>query len=70
MDELRGKARERLKTEESSALRKRRSTEPETVFGNIKHNHGFRRLHLRGQAGAEIEMGLVFLGQNLRKLAA
>jgi transposase len=70
MDELRGRARERLKTEEGSALRKRRCVEPESVFGNIKHNHGFRRLHLRGQAGAEIEMGLVFLGQNLRKLAA
>jgi transposase len=67
---VRGRARERLRTERGAALRKRRGAEPESVSGSVEHDHGFRRLRPRGMAGAEVETGLVFLAHNLRKLAA
>ena len=69
-DLLRTQARERLKSPEGIQKRKKRCIEPESVFANIKQNQGFRRLRLRGSECVEIELGLVFLAQNLRKLAA
>jgi transposase len=58
----------RLSSEQGIALRKRRCCEPEPVFGNLKHNHGFRRFLLRGQPKVEVETGLHSLAHNLRKL--
>ena len=58
-----------LRSEEGIKLGKRRSTEPETVFGNIKHNLGFKRLHLRGNVGANVECGLISFAHNMIKLA-
>ncbi|SDE55426.1 Transposase DDE domain-containing protein, partial [Dyadobacter soli] len=37
-----------LKSEEGIQKRKRRCFDVEPVFGNIKHNHNFRRFMLRG----------------------
>ncbi|MFB9324935.1 transposase, partial [Paenibacillus aurantiacus] len=50
LDYLRYKqqARERLKSEEGYALSVRRMHEPESVFGQMKNNRGFRRFLLRG----------------------
>ena len=42
-NELRTEARERLLSEEGVKLRKKRCTEPESVFGQIKWNSGFKR---------------------------
>lgn len=50
--------------------RKRRGWDVETVFGNIKSNHGFRRFMLRGKRKVEIEWGLLAIAQNIRKKAA
>ena len=44
-----------------------RSQIVEPVFGQIKHNRGFRKLLLRGLNGASAEMSLVFLVHNLLK---
>jgi hypothetical protein len=41
----------------------------EGVFGNIKHNHNFRRFLLRGMKKVEIEAGLLALAHNLAKMA-
>lgn len=46
-----------------------RSIEPETVFGDIKHNIGFRRFMLCRLKKAEVEWGLVCMAHNMRKLA-
>jgi len=43
----RAKARELLDSEQGRYYRGRRSIEPEAVFGQIKHNHNFRRFHLK-----------------------
>ncbi|MBO9564586.1 MAG: transposase [Niastella sp.] len=43
---------------------------PEPVFGNIKHNHQFKRFMLRGIEKITVETGLLALAHNLRKKAA
>jgi transposase len=50
--------------------RKQRSVDVEPVFGNIKHNKGFKRFNLRGIAKVEIEAGLLAIAHNLKKKAA
>jgi transposase len=65
----RQQAKENLLSEQGIALRKLRSIEVETVFGDIKHNMGFRRFMLRGLKKVEVEWGLVCMAHNLRKLA-
>ncbi|WP_180269106.1 transposase, partial [Sphingobacterium sp. 1.A.5] len=52
------------------AHRKKRCYDVESVFGNIKKNHGFKRFMLRGKQKVEIEMGLLAIAQNIRKKAA
>lgn len=65
----RQQAKDNLLSEQGLALRKQRNIEVETVFGDIKHNMGFRRFMLRGLKKVEIEWGLVCMAHNLRKLA-
>jgi transposase len=68
--EYKRKAVERLTSEKGIYYRKRRPADVEPVFGNIKHNHGFRRFMLRGKEKVSIEAGLLALAHNLRKKAA
>lgn len=65
----RQQAKANLTSEQGVALRKKRSTEPETVFGDIKFNRGFRRFSLRGLKKVETEWGIISLAHNMRKLA-
>jgi len=69
LDALQQKARELLLSEEGVKLRKRRSTDVETVFGNIKQNLKFKRFSLRGLEKVSLEWGWVALGHNMRKLS-
>ncbi|MDM1679116.1 transposase, partial [Myroides odoratimimus] len=59
-----------LTTKEGIDKRKQRCHDVETVFGNIKQNHGFRRFMLRGKEKVAIEWGLLAIAQNIRKRAA
>jgi transposase len=61
---------ERLTSDEGRALRSRRLTEPEAVFGLIKQNMGFRRFNLRGMRKVTTEWGLVSIAHNMIKMAA
>lgn len=67
---LKSRADKRLKTKRGIAKRKQRCFDVESVFGNIKHNHSFRRFMLRGIEKVEIETGLLALAHNLRKKIA
>lgn len=67
-DNLRQKAAARLKSDKGIELRKRRSTDVETVFGDVKRNWGFRRFSLRGIEKVAHEWRLVMMGHNIRKL--
>lgn len=61
---------EKLNSETGIYHMRKRCVEVEPVFGNIKHNKGFRRFMLRGSAKTEVETGLIALAHNLAKMAA
>jgi hypothetical protein len=65
---LKRKAQRVLKDEWYVELRKQRSVEVETVFGQIKGNQGYRRFLLRGTAKVSTEWGLLALGYNLKQI--
>ena len=62
--------REKLRSEEGYNLMVRRMIEPESVFGQIKNNRGFRRFLLRGLPKVSLEVGWLSLAHNLLKKAA
>jgi transposase len=62
------KAKRRLDTTINQDRLKRRSLEPEPVFGNLKSNHGYNRFRHFGKAKVRMDLGLMFMALNLRKL--
>ncbi len=58
----------RLRTEEGAATYKQRSHLIEPVFGDRKHNRGYRSFRRRGLAAAESEWAFIHLAGNLQKL--
>lgn len=68
LNELHSQARERLDSELGQALRRRRYTDVETVFAQIKHNRSFRRFLLRSRDKVHIEYGLVSMAHNITKM--
>ena len=65
---LKNKAKRILNDERYVELKKQRSVEVETVFGQIKGNQGYRRFLLRGTAKVSTEWGLLALGYNLKQI--
>ncbi|NJL26125.1 MAG: IS1182 family transposase [Calothrix sp. SM1_5_4] len=63
---LKEKAQGRLLSDDGKKLRKRRAVEVETVFGQVKGNHGFRRFQLRGMRKVAVEWGLLMIGYNIK----
>jgi transposase len=63
-------ANQNLQSEQGIAHRKKRCYDTEPLWGNIKHNHHFKRFMLRGMKKVTVEVGLLSLAQNLRKKAA
>lgn len=55
------KVNELLATAEYKSLKKKRSAECETVFGQTNANLEFRRFHLRGKEKVGIEWGLLMI---------
>ena len=66
-DELKSNARKLLDSESGLMHRQRRSIYTEGVFGILKQDFGYIRLHRRGILKAELEITLVVLGFNLSK---
>ncbi len=60
----------KLNSEEGGTLYQKRKIDVESVFGHVKQNLAFRRLHLRGSEKVKIELGLVALAHNMRKRVA
>ena len=61
-------ARENLNSQKGKVLRRKRSIEIESCFGDIKHNMGFRRFHVRGLPKVKTEITLIAMAHNLRKV--
>jgi transposase len=70
LNRLKAIAHQNLTSEKGIKHRKKRPWDVESVFGNIKSNHGFRRFLLKGKEKVSIEVGLLAIAQNLRKKAA
>lgn len=68
LEKYKKKARENLLSPLGKELRKKRSVDVETVFGDIKHNQGFKRFYLRGIEKVNVEFGLVAISHNIKKL--
>lgn len=66
---LKAKAKQKLLSPKGIAHRKQRCWDVEAVFGNIKHNMGFKRFMLRGLEKVEIEIGLIAMAHNLKKMS-
>lgn len=58
----------RLLSEEGKKMMKRRREDIEPVIGDIKRNMNFRTFNLRGKPKCLIELGLVCIGHNLKKM--
>ena len=63
------KAKARLLSQQGIAKRKQRCWHVEAVFGNIKQNMNFKRFMLRGLDKINVEMGLIALAHNLKKVS-
>ena len=70
LNRLKQKADKRLKSKKGILKRKQRCFDTEPVFGNIKHNHHFKRFMLKGLEKVGVETGLLALAHNLRKKSA
>lgn len=68
LENYKQQARENLGTEKGTRLKKQRSVEIESCFGDIKHNMGFRRFYLRGLKKVKTEITLVAMAHNIRKI--
>lgn len=68
-NELRAEMKEKLLSEESIKLRKKRCIDPESVFGQIKWNGGFKRFFMGGLDKVNLEFGLISIAHNFRKWA-
>ena len=69
LNELKAEAREKLLSEEGIKLRKKRCTEPESVFGQIKWNNGFKRFLMGSLDKVTLEFGLIAIAHNFKKWA-
>lgn len=67
--QLKAKARKLLTSDQGVEHRKQRCADVEAVFGQLKHNKGFRRFRLRGTHKVSIETGLLAIAHNLAKWA-
>lgn len=68
LERYKKQARENLTSDRGKELRKRRNIEPETFNGDLKHNQGFRRVHLRGIEKVKTEVTIMALAYNFRKI--
>lgn len=61
-------ARENLNSERGRELRKQRNYDVEPVFGDIKFNRRIDRFRMKGKEKANLEIGLLSVVHNLKKL--
>jgi transposase len=67
---FREQARTNLLSDQGRKLSIQRNVDVESVFGQLKHNWGFRRFLLKGKDKVRTEWGLLCMAHNMAKLAA
>ena len=68
LERYKAKMRIRLENEYGQQMLRRRRQDVEPTFGDIKRNMEFRRFNLRGRLKCELEIGLVSIAHNLKKI--
>ena len=58
----------RLQSEMGQAMLRRRRQDVEPTFGDLKRNMEFRRFNLRGRLKCELELGIVSMAHNFKKI--
>ena len=58
----------RLQNDYGQAMLKRRRQDVEPTFGDLKRNMEFRRFNLRGRLKCELELGIISMAHNLKKM--
>lgn len=66
---IREKTFKLLNTKKGVKLRKQRCHDVEPVFAELKHNKNFKRFMLRGKNKVEVEIGILAIAHNLKKMA-
>jgi transposase len=69
MNRFREQARTNLLSDQGRRLSIQRNVDVESVFGQLKHNWGFRRFFLKGKEKVGTEWGLLCIAHNIAKLA-
>jgi hypothetical protein len=69
MNRFRAQARTNLLSDQGRKLSIQRSVDVESVFGQLKHNWGFRRFLLKGKEKVRTEWGILCIAHNIAKLA-
>ncbi len=68
LEKYKAQQRTRLLSDEGKKMMKRRRQDVEPTFGDLKRNMNFRTFHLRGKPKCLIELGLVSIAHNLKKM--
>jgi transposase len=68
LENYKARMRIRLQSEQGQAMLKRRRQDVEPAFGDIKRNMEFRRFNLRGKLKCELELGIISMAHNLKKM--
>lgn len=68
LEKYKFRQRLRLLSPEGKEMMKRRREDIEPTIGDIKRNMNFRTFHLRGKPKCLIELGLVSIGHNFKKI--
>lgn len=66
---IREKVFKLLNTKKGIKLRKQRCHDVEPVFAELKHNKNFKRFMLRGKNKVEVEIGILAIAHNLKKMS-
>lgn len=68
LEKYKARMRIRLQSEHGQQMLKRRRQDVEPTFGDIKRNMEFRRFNLRGRLKCELELGIISMAHNLKKM--
>lgn len=69
LNHFREQARTNLLSDQGRKLSAQRNVDVESVFGQLKHNWGFRRFYLKGKDKVRTEWGLLSIVHNIAQLA-
>ena len=68
LEKYKARMRIRLQSDYGQRMLKRRRQDVEPTFGDLKRNMEFRRFNLRSKPKCELELGIISMAHNLKKM--